>query len=155
MKNSAIVELKSLYPEGELQGRPFFTTDIKVRWEEMDVNGHVNYASYMDYYSEARIEAVGQEFLRELRDQGFGPAVYKADVDYVKELFHPDTVHIVTWLDEMISKTRISIRQNMYSMENKELISKAKFNAIFMDLKRRKPVRMPDELKRKFGLLVV
>ena len=152
MKSSTIIEMKSLYPEEELRGRPVFTTDIKVRWEEMDVNGHINYASYMDYYSEARIEAVGQEVFRELRGQGIGPAIYKADVDYVKELFHPDTVHIVTWMDEMISKTRVAIRQNMYSLESRELISKAKFNAIFMDLKKRKPVRMPDELKRKFGI---
>jgi acyl-CoA thioester hydrolase len=151
MKKNKNDDLSTLYPE-ELKNKKFFTTEINVRWEEMDINGHINYACYMDYYSEARIEAVGQDVFKSLREKGMGPVIYKAEIDFIKELFHPDRIHIVTWMDELIGKTRVSLRQDIYSTGRKELISKSKFHAIFMDLKSRRPVRMPEELKKHFEL---
>ena len=144
-------KIKKLY-ENRLKDILYFTTDISVRWEEMDVNGHINYAAYLDYYSEARIEAVGQELFLSLRAEGIGPAIYKAELDFVSELFHPDRVHIVTYVDESIGKTRVSVMQEMYSHNKKTLISKARFFAIFMNSKNRRPVRMPEPIREKFGL---
>ncbi|MDH5720727.1 MAG: thioesterase family protein [Spirochaetia bacterium] len=144
-------KIKELYAN-RLKDMPHFTTDINVRWEEMDVNGHINYAAYLDYYSEARIEAVGQELFLSLREEGIGPAIYKAEIDFINELFHPDRVHIVTYVDESIGKTRVSVIQEMYSHKKEALISKARFFAIFMNSKNRKPVRMPQAIREKFGL---
>ena len=151
MKKNIDGDMSALYPE-DLKNQKYFTTEINVRWEEMDVNGHINYACYMDYYSEARIEAVGQGVFKGLREKGIGPAIYKAEIDFVRELFHPDRIHIVTWIDELIGKTRVAIRQDLYSTGRRELVSKSKFHAIFMDLKSRRPVRMPEELKKHFDV---
>ncbi|MDH5718431.1 MAG: acyl-CoA thioesterase [Spirochaetia bacterium] len=144
-------ELEKLYKE-QLKNKNYFTTNINVRWEEMDVNEHINYAAYLDYFSEARIEAVGHDLFVSLRKEGIGPAIYKAEIDFVKELHHPDTAHIVTWIDETIGKTRVSVAQEIYSVQKRELIAKAKFAAIFMNIKTRRPIRMPQVLRDKFGL---
>lgn len=144
-------EIKKLY-EDELSTKQYFTYEVFVRWDEMDVNGHVNYASYMSYYSEARIESMGQEDFKNLRDQGMGPVIYKAEIDYHKELFHPDKVHVVTWIDKSVSRTRMIIAQRIYSVNRLELISSANFHVIFMDVHKRKPVQLPLDLRQKFGL---
>lgn len=144
-------ELKKLYQD-ELSQKQYFSCELPVRWDEMDVNGHVNYANYMNYYSEARIESMGQEDFKKLRDQGIGPVIYKAEIDYHKELFHPDSVHVLTWIDESVSRTRMIIAQRIYSINRKELISSAKFYVIFMDIHKRKPVQLPVYLREKFGL---
>lgn len=135
-------ERRFQYPE-QIDGKAWFTTELPVRWDEMDANGHVNYARYFDYYSEARVDAAGKGVFRELREQQIGPAIYRAEIDYAKELHHPDTIHILTWLDERIGRTRLSIRQNIYSVTSGELVSQAKFYAIFMNLKTRRPIRVP------------
>lgn len=143
--------MEELYKE-ELADKEYFTCELPVRWDEMDVNGHVNYGNYMDYYSEARIEAMGQEAFKDLREKGIGPAIYRAEVDFRKELFHPDSVHMVTWIEESISKTRVVVGQRIYSVSRKELIASAKFYSIFMDVHKRRPVAMPDIFRKKFGL---
>ncbi|MES0490494.1 MAG: thioesterase family protein [Leptospirales bacterium] len=143
-------KLKEKY-KAQLGDTPYSTTNISIRWEEMDVNGHVNYANYLSYYSEARIDAVGQDLFLSLRNEGIGPVIYKAELDFVKEMFHPDVAHIITWVDSIISKTRVSVKQEMYSTNSKELVSKAKFLAIFMNIESRRPVRIPEQIKAKFG----
>lgn len=136
----------------ELADKQLFTFDISVRWEEMDINGHVNYANYLNYYSEARIAAMGHETLLDLQSAKVGPVVYKAEIDFANELKHPDTAHVVTWLDETVGKTRVRVAQQIYSLGEQKLISAAKFLIIFMNLHTRKPVRMPEVLKKKFNL---
>ena len=145
--------IHQLYPE-ETKEKIISTMEIPVRWEELDINGHVNYSNYLNYYSEARIHTIGEELFNTLRAEGIGPVIYKAELDFIKELFYPDTVHIVTWLDRSISPTRVSIRQNMYSLNHHMLISSALFYAIFMKLENRRPVRPPKELIEKYNLKI-
>ncbi len=140
-----------LYPE-ELKNIRYHTIEFQVRWDEMDANGHLNYSSYLDYFSEARVHSVGSDLFAELRKKGIGPVIYKAELDFLGEVFHPDTLHVVTWLDRLIGKTRTSIHQHIYSMQSGKLVSKGHFLAIFIDLKSRKPVRTPHEILVKFGL---
>ena len=144
-------KLLKLY-EDDLKNKPYFTMEINVRWEEMDINGHINYANYLNYYGEARFHALGPEIFLALRKENIGAVVYKAELEFIKELFHPDTVHIVTWVDSSISKTRTSIGQRIYSVSSNQLISSALFYVIFMDTTRRKPVRTPLTIAEKFGL---
>jgi len=149
MKNKTQLEI--LYSD-KLKGKRFFTSDFKIRWNEMDLNGHINYANYLDYYSEARLEAMGHDTFNVLNQQGLGPVVYKAELDFIKELRHPDTAHIVTWVDQTIGKTRVAVNQQIYSTDKITLVSAARFLIFFMDVNKRKPVPMPDILKKKFDL---
>jgi len=144
-----MADITEKYSE-EFKNKLFFTHNIAVRWEEMDVNGHINYANYFSYFSEARIEAGGQSEFAELRENSISPVVYKAEMDFLKELFHPDTVHIVTWVEELIGKTRAVIRQNLYSLGRKEFISSARFFVVFMNIDTRKIVRLPEGIMKKF-----
>lgn len=147
IKNT-IKELKKLY-KGELKGKPFFTSDFVLRWDEMDVNGHVYYANYLNFFSEARIETVGVEIFADLREQGIGPVVYRAELDFVKEVSHPDNLHVVTCLDGRIGKTRIALTQLMYSVKENSLVAKAKFYAIFINTKTRKPIKVPEAIIKR------
>jgi len=141
--------LYELYPKDISKFR-YFTTNINVRWDEMDSNSHINYARYMDYFSEARFMALGTDVLTNLKKRSIGPVIYKADIDYINELIHPNAINILTWMDELLGKTRCSISQNIYSITENKIIAKAKFKAIFMDLNKRRPVKLPIELIDRF-----
>lgn len=145
------MQIQELYQD-ELNDKQYFTTELKIRWDEMDMNGHIYYGNYMDYYSEARFEAMGRKTLEDLRKENIGPVIYRAELDYNKELFHPDTIHIVTWIEESISKTRVAVGQRIYSMDKQVLISSAKFYTIFMDINKHRPVAVPNVFREKFNL---
>lgn len=145
------MQIQELYQD-ELSGKECFTTEMKLRWNEMDMNGHIYYGSYMNYYSEARFEAMGKEALEDLQKRNIGPVIYRAELDYTKELLHPDNIHIVTWVEEPTSKTRVVIGQRIYSIKKQVLVSSAKFYIIFMDINKRRPVAIPNIFREKFSL---
>jgi len=144
-------EIKEHYSR-DTDSKPCYITDMDIRWEEMDANGHVNQASYLNYLSEARLKAIGLEEVAGLRKENIGPVIYKIEIEFINEMLHPDTAHIVTWVDESISKTRVSVRQNLYSKTTGKLAVRATFYSIFMDTAKRKPVKIPDLIRVKFGL---
>lgn len=146
-----MTDFHELYPK-ELKDRPYFTTDINVRWEEMDINGHINYAVYLDYFSEGRLDAIGNDLVASLRQENIGPVIYKIEVEYLKEMHHPDAAHIVTWIEKVESKTRIQVRQNIYSKRSGKLVSKGTFHSVFMDTAKRRPTRIPDAIIARFKL---
>lgn len=130
-----------------------FESEIKVRWSEMDANGHVNNSVYMQYFDQARIEAFadagfGAEVLRE---KNIGPVIYSAEVDYKKELKHPDSVRILTQFTD-VQKSRGTVLQKMFSARTGDLISSARFKGVFMDFQRKRPVPFPEEFLRRSGL---
>jgi len=146
-----MTEMQEIFAEAA-GGKPYYVTDINVRWEEMDVNAHVNYAVYLDYFSEGRLEAIGHDLVSELRRENIGPVIYKIEVEYLLEMHHPDTAHVVTWIGEVESNTRVAVRQNIYSKTSGKLVTRGTFHAIFMNTAKRKPTRIPDVIVEKFGL---
>ncbi|MDH5657253.1 MAG: acyl-CoA thioesterase [Spirochaetia bacterium] len=127
----------------KMENSKIFTSEMKPRWDEMDANGHINYMVYLSYYSEARLLALGQDVLMDLKEKNIGPFIYKVEVDYKKELRYPDTIRINTWISEIIGKTRSIIQQEIYSVRTNLLISTARFHAAFVDLNRRRPIPLP------------
>lgn len=132
-----------------------FESEIKVRWNEMDANGHVNNSVFMQYFDQARIEAFatvgfGADVMRE---KNMGPVIYNAQIDYKKELKHPDSVRILTQFTD-VQKSRGTVVQNMFSATTGDLISSAQFKGIFMDFSRKRPVPFPEEFLKRSGLQV-
>ncbi len=60
-----------------------FHHKVKVYYEATDLNGHVNYASYMNYFSRAREELIGFEnFSHMVNVDRLGMAVYNANMKF-------------------------------------------------------------------------
>ena len=124
-----------------------FECRIKVRWNEMDSNGHVNNMYYQSYFDQARIEVfekVGLD-MEEMRERGIGPVIYKTELDYKKELKHPDTA-IITSSIEVFKKTRGIIHQIIHSGRSGEEVCVARFHGMFMNLKRMRPQVFPEQI---------
>jgi acyl-CoA thioester hydrolase len=73
-----------------------FSVRVTVRSYELDANGHVNGAVYLQYAEHARWEllrAAGVDQLR-LRELGFGPVNVETVIRYHAEVFYGDTVDV-------------------------------------------------------------
>lgn len=70
---------------------------VQVYYEDTDHSGVVYHANYLKYFERAREGVIGPAALVRLwKDQGYGFAVYKADINYLDGAEFGDTLDIVS-----------------------------------------------------------
>ena len=69
------------------------TTDLAVRWGDMDAVGHVNNSRFFSYFEEARVE-----WLKATLDAATfaesGPVLAHASCDFERPVHHPATLYL-------------------------------------------------------------
>jgi acyl-CoA thioester hydrolase len=84
-----------------------FSVDITVRGYELDVQGHLNQAVYLQYAEHVRWEALLAAGLSQdtLRKNGIGPALLSQTVTYVRELRGGDRAQVTCAFEYGSGKT--------------------------------------------------
>ncbi len=129
-----------------------FEIKIRVRWNEMDANGHVNNMYYQSYFDEARGDAftkAGMD-LSMLRRKMTGPLLYRCEFDYIRELRHPDSARIVTWVD-IVSDKEAVVNQELFRESDGKLVCRAKGYGMFYDFKNREAVSFPEDVVKRLA----
>ncbi|OEY67728.1 acyl-CoA thioesterase [Marinobacter sp. X15-166B] len=80
-----------------INGRLVSTLNMPVRWGDMDAYGHTNNTVYFRFFEEARISWLNSVELSEA-DAHTGPVIINASATFLKELKHPATVCVHTYL---------------------------------------------------------
>lgn len=77
--------------------------DLRVRFHELDPNGHVNHGVYLNWFETARIEAMdGLGFgLEDLRDRGIHLVVTEANVRFRRPAVAGDLVTIESHIRDL------------------------------------------------------
>ncbi|AOP32982.1 acyl-CoA thioester hydrolase [Leptospira tipperaryensis] len=134
------------------QGIKLFTHTVKVRWVDLDENGHVNNGVYQSYFHEARVAAFDETglSLTELRKRNIGPVILKAELEYKMELKYPETTRLTTRFEAQ-KGSRVLTIQDLYRESDGALVCSAKFYGLFMDLKRMRPYKVTDEEASKLA----
>jgi acyl-CoA thioester hydrolase len=103
-----------------------------MRWGDMDAQGHVNNAAYLDYLQEARVAFLlsGSPVLHHLLDSGV--LVINHQLEYVRPVIFSDrplTTHL--WVDA-IGGSRFSIGYDVY--DGDDLAARARTGVVPFDL---------------------
>jgi YbgC/YbaW family acyl-CoA thioester hydrolase len=127
------------------------TCKMKVRSYELDAYGHVNHAVFLNYYEQARGEYLEQAGLSfgSLWDDGFVFVIVRAEVDYIKPLAMSDQIEISGEIEE-IGNTSVTLRQEIYKIPERELISRGRFTAVFLDRRTQEPAPAPESFRKAF-----
>lgn len=121
---------------------------LTVRSYECDSNGHVNNATYLNYFEAARVDflrAIGTSY-RRLRERGFGLVIVRAAVDFKEEARMEDRLLIVT---ESVKRrlTGGTFSQRVYREDGGTLTLLADGELVWACVdERKRPVRLPPEL---------
>lgn len=109
----------------------------------LDTFGHVNNATYLSLYEEARWERItaGGFGLKEIIATQTGPVILEANVRYMREIGLRETISITMEKSEWNGKIG-TITQKMIN-ESGAVCSEATFKIGFMDLKSRKLITPP------------
>ncbi len=115
-----------------------FEYPLTILETHLDVYGHVNNATYLALYEQARWEFITQNGygLEKIKELGKGPVILDAFVTYKKELNARDQILIRSWSKGMKNRLVMELEQEM--IKNGEVASTLKISVGFFDLKARK-----------------
>lgn len=124
--------------------------DIIVRPTEIDVNGHVNNAKYLEYLEWGREEWYEAGDLRYdvLKRLGLQTVTVNININYRKECGQGERLTVVTEPESM-GRTSYVMAQRIYN-EQHELCADAIVTSVAMDVTSRKSRPVPEELRRLF-----
>ena len=115
-----------------------FEYPLTILETHLDVYGHVNNATYLRLYEDARWDFItknGYGFAK-IQELGLGPIVLEAHVTYKKELSAREEVLIRSWVKGMKNRLIMEIEQEM--LKKGEVASTLLLTVGFFDLKARR-----------------
>lgn len=124
-----------------------FSTEIKVRDYEIDVQGIVNNARYLHYLEHTRHEfcdSIGYSF-REMHERGYDPVLSRAEIDYLTPLTMGETM--ISCLNISRRGQRYVFQQDIYKPDGTPVV-KAFMTIVVLHQGR---VSRGDELQEAFG----
>jgi len=131
---------------------PFESTlEIVVRSTEIDVNGHVNNAKYVEYLEwgrEAFYEQIGAHYAA-LEEQGVITVTVNLTLNYRRECRQGEALTILT-RPERLGRTSFVVRQEIKKAASGELAADATVTIVTIDVQTRRPVPVPELLVKLF-----
>ena len=115
-----------------------FEYEVLIREHHLDSYGHVNNATYLALYEEARWEAITQKGYgyKTVQQTGLGPIILEINLKFLKEIKLRE--RIVITLEVVSYEGKICILRQQMLRENREVVSEATLTTSFFDLKARK-----------------
>lgn len=120
------------------------TNEIKVRFSETDLLGHVNNASYFVYLEEARIE-----FLRDiLPDKKRSFVVVSVKCDFIQQAYFDQRLIIHTSIVE-IGNTSFTLVHEIKDKESGQLIAKGQSVVVHFNIEKQKSEPLTAEMRER------
>lgn len=124
--------------------------NIIVRPTEIDVNGHVNNAKYLEYLEWGReewYEAIDMHYDR-FKQMGLQTVTVNININYRKECRQGERLTIIT-RPYSIGNTSYVLKQEIYNQYG-ELCADALVTSVTMDIQSRKSRHVPEQLRSYF-----
>lgn len=129
-----------------------FHYPITIKEVYLDTFGHVNNATYLVLFEEARWDLITQNGygLNKIRESGIGPTILEIKMNFLKELRLREEIMIETQVVSYENKVG-TILQKMF--RNDELCCTAEFITALFDLNKRKIIAPTDEWLKAIGVI--
>ena len=127
------------------------TLDIIVRSTEIDVNGHVNNAKYLEYLEWGREEWYERADLHydAFTEMGIQTVTVNININYRKECKQGDQLAITTRPEKM-GRTSYVLKQEIRNQHG-DLCADALVTSVALDIETRKSREVPEKLRSLFA----
>lgn len=130
---------------------------FRVRYSDLDTNGHVANISYLKYSLDTRVGCLFANGLTAdmMRSSGYGPIVFREDITYLKELFVPDEIEVHYWVRSLHEDgIRFQSCTQIYRSDD-ELAASIEIYGGWINLSRRRLEKPPKEVRNLMVALLV
>lgn len=128
-----------------------FRLPVRIYYEDTDAGGVVYYANYLKYAERARTEFLrflGFEQREDLESEGrFAFMIRKAEVEYLKPSRLDDLIEVCCEVENIKGAT---VEMNQEILCKDETRVKIKVTAVYINLDKMRPTRVPEEMAAKF-----
>lgn len=126
---------------------------LTVRFSDVDALQHVNNAIFNTYYEESRLRFLGEYFeMNKEFHEGRSFVMVRSEIEYLGQIKFPDTILIGTGISK-VGNSSLDALQAIYHSETKKLLSVGKTTGVWFDIKKQRPVRLP-EIKDLDAMLI-
>lgn len=125
--------------------------DLDIYTYQIDFNGHVNNAVYIQWMEIGRIkllEAVGLP-THEVLKQGITPVLVHTSITYKSPLYLGDRVRVELWLSEL--RNASATMQFRFETPQQKLAAEGTQKGLFVDRETMRPKRLPAEARTSFA----
>lgn len=121
---------------------------LRIDWSELDVFGHVNNLEIMKYSQAARVIFLDNAGLMQMQKEcGKGPILASIHTQFLKPLFFPGTVTVITKVD-YIKTSSFKLIHQIFNDKN-ELAAEAHDIIVFYNFKKQHKLMIPNDLREK------
>ncbi|MDZ7340856.1 MAG: acyl-CoA thioesterase [candidate division KSB1 bacterium] len=127
-----------------------FSQSLKVRSYELDAQGHVNYAVYLNYLEYARVAALEQVGLRfdDYFKQGIYIVIVEVKIKYLAPATLGDELEI-TLEGVRLGRTSATFKQEIFNIQTGKKIVEAELVGVFIN-RAGKPIPIDEKFKQAF-----
>jgi acyl-CoA thioester hydrolase len=127
----------------------------EIRWSDLDANGHVNYAAYIDAAADVRYWFFSRHNFPPERfsEMGIGPIYTTIHAEFLREVRLGESVTITYALSSLSpSGTRWKVHHDVFK-SNRKKAAVIELEGTILDLSTRKPIFPTPELLQVFNLV--
>lgn len=131
-----------------------FTSEFKVRPDDIDMFNHVHNSTYFDYVLAARYEQMEENYnmsMEEFLNLGFGWVVRSAFVDYKRPMGLGDHFSVTTGI-ESINEKGCRVKFDIKIRKTGKIACDGWFDYVMIDLKNGKSVKVSEEMILKYSI---
>jgi acyl-CoA thioester hydrolase len=132
-----------------------YSRHYEIRWSDLDANGHVNYAAYINAAGDVRYHFFWEhDFPPEKFEQlGMGPVYTAIHAEFLREVRLGEAVTITYEVSGLSEQgVRWKVQHDILKPNGKKAVS-LRVEGVILDLTTRKPVRPSPELLQLFHLI--
>jgi YbgC/YbaW family acyl-CoA thioester hydrolase len=131
-----------------------FTTEMKVRPDDIDMFNHVHNSIYFDYVLAARYEQMHQCYgmpMEKFLQQGYGWVVKTAYIDYKRPLTLGDSFLVTTGIVEF-QETGCRVSFDIKNKKSCKLCCDGWFDYVMIDTKTGRSAKVTEEMIEKYSI---
>lgn len=131
-----------------------FTSDFKVRPDDIDMFQHVHNSKYFDYVLAARYEQMERYYgmpMERFMEQGYGWVVKTAHVDYKRPLNMGEEFSVQTGIED-INPKGCRVAFEIKSKKTGKLCCDGWFDYVMIDIQTGRAAKVTDEIIEKYTI---
>ncbi len=129
-----------------------FSTEIIVRPDDIDMNNHVHFTKYLDYFLAARYDQMGRCYklsMEEFIEMGYSWVASNMNINYKRALKLGDVAVVKTQIDSFRG-AQVKANFWIYNKATDKLIADGYGNFTLLNISNLRPARIPQEILDKY-----
>ncbi len=125
------------------------TSQIPMRWGDMDAYGHLNNTVYFRFFEQTRVEWIEEMGFAVRPDQESGAVIINAECTFLRQVNYPASVEIRLYAGEP-GRSSVMTWYELYVEGDDRIYATGYAKVVWMHMSTGKSVPLPEELRKLF-----